>query len=186
MATARAVATPASPDISMPSQPSGLSLAKRPVPSPTILRNEVTELPGSSVAWAAPFGNGVMIFIAASRGVRWSRFETEITGTVASWSPERGLWFNPMGGVLLSGQGAAAIAWGLALRPGENSDVGSNGFAAGLHPGGAHLRPPALDGHGTRPCARGAGNQLQGYRVGSAELAPRHPDRQLLQQHRKS
>src|SRR6266481_5515849 len=68
MATARAVATPASPDISMPSQPSGLSSAKRPLLSPTILRNEVTELPGSSVAWAAPFGNGVMIFIAASRG----------------------------------------------------------------------------------------------------------------------
>src|SRR6266850_1664770 len=116
MATARAVATPASPDISMPSQPSGLSSAKRLVPSPTILRNEVTELPGSSVAWATPFGNGVMIFIAASRGVRWSQFRTEITGTVASWSPERGLWFNPMGGVLLSGWGAAAIAWGLALR----------------------------------------------------------------------
>src|SRR5882762_6659798 len=48
--------------------------------------------------------------------VGWSQFRTEITGTVASWSPERGLWFNPMGGVLLSGWGAAAIAWGLALR----------------------------------------------------------------------
>src|SRR6266705_1156728 len=67
IATASAVATPASPDISMPSQPSGLSSAKRPVLSPAILRNEVTELPGSSVAWAAPVGNGVTIFIAASR-----------------------------------------------------------------------------------------------------------------------
>src|SRR6267378_2763800 len=160
MATAKAVATPASPDISMPSQPSGLSSAKRPVPSPTILRNEVTELPGSSVTWAAPFGNGVMIFIAASRGGRWSRFGTEITGTVASWSPERGLWFNPTGGVLLSGQGAAAIAWGLALRPGENSDVGSNGFAAGVRPGGANLRTPALDGNGAWQCDGGAGKEL--------------------------
>src|SRR5258705_10305728 len=185
MATARAVATPASPDISMPSQPSGLSSAKRLVPSPTILRNEVTELPGSSVAWAAPFGNGVMIFIAASRGVRWSRFGTEITGTVASWSPERGLWFNPRDGVLLSGCCRYSVGPGASRREGV-SDVGSNGFAAGLHPGGAHLRPPALDGHGAWPCAGGAGNQLQGYRVGSAELAPRHPDRQLLQQHRKS
>src|SRR6266700_6152714 len=115
--------------------------------------------------------------------VGWSRFGTEITGTVASWSAERGLWFNPMGGVLLSGWGVAAIAWGLALLSRGNSDVGSNGFAAGLRPGGAHLRPPALDGHGARPRARGAGNQLQGYRVGSAELAyPRHPDRQLLPQ----
>src|SRR5712692_10177756 len=68
MATASAVAMPASPDIIMPSQPSGLSSARKPTPLAAILRNEVTESPGSSAAWAAPFSKGVVIFIAASRG----------------------------------------------------------------------------------------------------------------------
>ena len=49
---------PRVPDISMPSPPSGLSSANRPVRSPTILRNEVTESPGSSAAWTAPFRTG--------------------------------------------------------------------------------------------------------------------------------
>ena len=50
MATASAVATPASPDISMPSTPSELSSANRPVVSAMILRKEVTESPGRAAA----------------------------------------------------------------------------------------------------------------------------------------
>jgi hypothetical protein len=43
MATASAAATPDSPDVSTPSQLSGLSSAKTPVLSATVLSNEVTE-----------------------------------------------------------------------------------------------------------------------------------------------
>src|SRR6266700_723485 len=109
MATASAVATPDSPDISMPSQPSGLSSAKRPALSPTILSNEVTESPGIAAASAAPFSRGVVIFIAMARGAE-GQFEIEITGTIAGWSRQRRFWFNAAVWALLSGGWAAAIA----------------------------------------------------------------------------
>jgi hypothetical protein len=41
----------------------------------------------------------VVMFIATSRGVRKSQFEAEITGTVASWSLDPGLWFNRRAGI---------------------------------------------------------------------------------------
>src|SRR5712672_2799599 len=59
------------------------------------------------------------------------------------------------------------------LAPGENSDVRSNGFAAGLRVGGARFCAFVLDGHGAWPSALGPGNQPQGHHAGSAELA--HP-----------
>src|SRR5207244_13531329 len=68
MATASAAATPESPDISIPSQPSGLSSAKKPAAEAIVLRNEVTESPGRSAAWTAPFRIGDVRFIAVSRG----------------------------------------------------------------------------------------------------------------------
>src|ERR1700730_202272 len=94
MATASAVATPDSPDIRIPSQPSGLSSASRPVLSPTCLRNEATVSPGRLAAWAAPFTIGEVRFIALSRRTLYYLFETEIAATLVSWSPEWRLWFN--------------------------------------------------------------------------------------------
>jgi hypothetical protein len=70
IATASAAATPDSPEVSTPSQPSGLSSAKRPVLSASLLRNEVTVSLGSSAAWATPLSIGDVRFIAASRGSR--------------------------------------------------------------------------------------------------------------------
>ena len=64
IATAKAAATPDNPDMSMPSAPSGLSSAKSAVLSATVLRNDVTELPGSSAAWAALLRIGDVRFIA--------------------------------------------------------------------------------------------------------------------------
>src|SRR6266852_6295077 len=123
IATASAAATPDSPDVSVPSQPSGLSSAKRPVLSASLLRNEVTVSPGSSAAWATLF------------------------------------------------------------RIGENFNVGSNGFAAGLRSGGPHFRAAVVDGRGAPAGAGRRREQGQGRRAGTAELAdPRHPDRQLFQE----
>src|SRR6266702_3887287 len=70
MATANAAATPASADITTPSPPSTLS-SNQPVPAPTILRNEVTESPGSSATRAAPAIIGEVIFIVPSRVASW-------------------------------------------------------------------------------------------------------------------
>src|SRR5258708_24803742 len=56
----------------MPSEPSGLSSAKRPMLSPTILRNEVTESPGNATASAAPVRIGEGRFIGATLGSRQS------------------------------------------------------------------------------------------------------------------
>src|SRR6266568_3235269 len=68
-------------------------------------------------------------------------------------------------------------------RPGGDSHVRSNGFAARLRPGRARLLPAALDGYRTDPGAEGPGNQPEGYRAGRAELADQgDPDRQLLWQ----
>src|SRR5258708_22126277 len=56
----------------MPSEPSGLSSAKRPMLSPIIFRNEVTESPGNATAWAAPVRIGEGRFIRATLGSRQS------------------------------------------------------------------------------------------------------------------
>src|SRR6267378_458427 len=182
MATARAVATPASPDITMPSQPSGLSSAKNPVLLATILRNEVMESPGSSVAWAAPFGIGEVRFISASRGAlepiqdrnHWNRRKLVTGARIAVQRSRRGFIVRAERGRYSGGSRAG---------PRENSDVNSNGFAAGLRPGRSNLCPSAGDGLGAYPGAYGARNQHQGYRFGTAQLAyPGHPDRQLLPQ----
>src|SRR3982074_2728628 len=118
MATARAVATPASPDITMPSQPSGLSSAKKPVLLAAILRNEVMESPGSSVAWAAPFGIGEVRFIAASRGAleaiqdrnHWNRRKLVTGARIA---------VQRSGVDLLSGRSVVAIAGARVLVRGR-------------------------------------------------------------------
>jgi hypothetical protein len=57
------------------------------------------------------------ILIAASRGSPQGLFEAEITGTIASWSPQRRLWFNAAGcGFIVRGErGRYSGALGLKL-----------------------------------------------------------------------
>src|SRR5258708_13873317 len=56
----------------MPSEPSGLSSAKRPMLSPVIFGKAVTESPGNATAWAAPVRIGEGRFIRATLGSRQS------------------------------------------------------------------------------------------------------------------
>src|ERR1700687_4721414 len=97
---------------------------------------------------------------------------------VSHWNDDCGS--TRPGANLLSPGGAVAIA-GARFTPGENSNVGSNGFVAGLRSCRPHFRAAIVDGWGAPAGARRRGDQNQGRRAGTAELAdPRHPDRQLL------
>src|SRR5882724_3628600 len=118
MATASAAAMPDSPDITMPSSPSGLS-SNRPVPSPIIFKNEVTESPGSAARWVMPVRIGVVIFIALSR----ARGD-KITGAIDTWSRHRRLWFKPGGLIVRAGGGRYSVG---RAQWGGFHNVGSNG-----------------------------------------------------------
>ena len=99
--------------------PSEQSSANRPVVSATILRNEVTELPGRAAACAAPLRIGEVMFMArCSPGTRECRFGTEIAGTIVGWSRQWRLWFNGQGADLLRRAVAVAIAGARAFRRG--------------------------------------------------------------------
>src|SRR5664279_3370999 len=146
MATASAVATPASPDISMPSTPSELSSANRPLVSAMILRKEVTESPGRAAAWAAPLRIGEVMFIAITRAQEAPiPVGTENRCNQCGLVTAMAIVVQRGAAVLLRGAGAVAIA-GLALRPRGKFDVDPDGLAAGFRAGGAHLRAAAGDG----------------------------------------
>src|SRR6185436_8681563 len=98
-----------------------------------------------------------------------------------SWSRWRGIGSKRQCNFIVSGEGERY--WlSLAAPPGD-SHVRSNGFAAGLRAGRAHLRAAARDG-GNPPQRPGQrGNENPGHRARRAELAEAgDPDRQLLPQ----
>src|SRR5258706_11901670 len=109
-------------------------------------------------------------------------FETEMIGSVVACSEEWRLWFNATAAHSLSASIGVAIAGG-ALAPEGETNVCSDGLAAGLRPDRPPLCAAVVDGRDTPAGTGGRRDEDQGHRAGTAELArPRDPGRQLLRQ----